>query len=285
MVVVAGGERSILSKDVRLWIGFSMVAVVVVMAVLGILEVFGDPNETDLGQRLLPPSKEHPLGTDHFGRDLLARIVGGATISLQVSLAAGVMILLLGTTLGIVAGFFRNALGSAAVNVIDTLLAIPPLILAILAVATIGAGVLNATVAISFALAPRLARIVRSVVLSLRERVFVEAAGALGASELRVLIRYILPNVAPVVLVTSSILIANAIVVEASLSFLGLGTQPPNPSWGLIVSEGRQTLRSAPWNSGSGGVAIMWLVLGLNLLGDAVRDRSDPHLRRELDKG
>lgn len=274
-----------MSKDVRLWIGFSMVAVVVVMAVLGILEVFGDPNETDLGQRLLPPSKEHPLGTDHFGRDLLARIVGGATISLQVSLAAGVMILLLGTTLGIVAGFFRNALGSAAVNVIDTLLAIPPLILAILAVATIGAGVLNATVAISFALAPRLARIVRSVVLSLRERVFVEAAGALGASELRVLIRYILPNVAPVVLVTSSILIANAIVVEASLSFLGLGTQPPNPSWGLIVSEGRQTLRSAPWNSGSGGVAIMWLVLGLNLLGDAVRDRSDPHLRRELDKG
>lgn len=239
-----------------------------------------DPYLADLPARLQPPSPLHPMGTDHLGRDVLSRVLYGARVSLGIGVASRLISAALGLVLGSAAGFVGGWVDAAIMRLAEVVLAIPDLLLALAVVFVLGPGLPKLFVALSVVGWAGLARVVRAQVLALRELPFVEAARAAGAGPVRILVRHVLPNCLAPVMVFVSVGIPSTILAEAGLSFLGLGVEPPVPSWGQMVAAGRPFLRVAPWLVLYPGLAILLTVLTFNVLGDALRDALDPRWRR-----
>lgn len=237
-----------------------------------------DPLVVRMDSRLQPPGVTHLLGTDDFGRDILSRTLYGARISLRVGFLTVLLTLAAGGVLGLIAGYSPR-LDAWLMRIMDGLMSFPAILLALAIVAVLGPQEINAVLAMAVVYTPATARVVRSAVLNLRGQEFVEAAQALGGSDRHVLLRHVLPNCAAPILVQATFTFAYAILAEASLSFLGAGTPPPSPSWGTMLAEARVYIREAPWTSLYPGIAISLTVLGLNLLGDGLRDLLDPRLR------
>ncbi|MGH8069919.1 MAG: ABC transporter permease [Candidatus Entotheonellia bacterium] len=254
--------------------------VLVVTAICTPLLAPHDPYKQSFRAWLQPPSQQYLLGTDTIGRDLLSRIIYGARISLGIGLVATCIGTLCGTFIGLVSGFWGGKLDLLLQRLIDCLLSFPTLILALAIVAVLGSSITNVVLAIAIVQTPRVSRIVRGNALIVKEEAYIEAARAIGCRSWRILMRYLLPNVMAPIVVVASINLGNAIVIEAALGFLGLGTPPPIPSWGEMLSgAGKQYMVYAPWLAIFPGVAISLAVLGFNLLGDALRDILDPRLR------
>jgi peptide/nickel transport system permease protein len=231
-------------------------------------------------RRLLPPGGRHLLGTDEFGRDVLSRIVHGARVSLQVGVVSVSLALALGGTLGLLSGYYVGLVDRLTGRLVDIVFAFPSVILIIAISGVVGPSLVTAMLAIGIVYSPIFARIVRAPTLAVMQQVYVEGARALGAGRARVVARHVLPNIAAPVIVQTTLSFSTAILSEATLSFLGLGTQPPHPSWGTMLSAGRRYMELAPWVAVYPGLAIALTVLGLNLVGDALRDALDPRLRQ-----
>lgn len=260
--------------------GLGAVVVIAALALAAPIVAPGDPVATNLDQSFLPVgSPDHPLGTDLYGRDVLLRVVWGARPSLAVGLVATVIALGLGVSLGIIIGFYGGWFDMGIMRVVDVMLAFPYLLLAIVLVAALGPGLFNAMLAIAITAIPFYIRLVRGMVLTFKEAQFVDASRALGASSLRLMRTSILPSMVPYVIVAFSINIGYLILEGASLSFLGLGAQPPDPEWGATLAENRNYLTLAPHTVIVPGVVIFLVILGLNLFGDALRDALDVRLR------
>lgn len=244
-----------------------------------------DPFSQDVAARLRPPmwaragSPEHPLGTDHVGRDYLSRIIYGARVSLAVGLLAVLCSGGLGVTAGLVMGFYGGAADRVLSFLANVTLTFPFMLLAIVVIALMGAGFVNMVLVLGVTSWPIYARVVRNEVLSLRERDFVQAEVGLGSSTLRILLGHILPNLANLLIVLASVEVARMIIVESFLSYLGLGVPPPTPSWGSMLSEGQLYVFTSAWLAMFPGSAIFATVLGVNLVGDALRDLLDPHMK------
>jgi peptide/nickel transport system permease protein len=260
-------------------IGGAAVALMLLTGVLAPLIAPHGYSNQSLLQRLQPPSAAHWLGTDGFGRDVLSRVIWGSRVSLQIGFLATALALVVGTALGSVAGYFGAAADTAIMRVADAFMAMPALFLILVVVALFGASLLNTALVISLVTWAQVARVVRAECLSLRGREFVDAAHALGAGHARILGRHLLLNALPVIIVQATLLLGQTILIESALSYLGLGAQPPLPSWGNMVVEGRQFLASAWWIAACPGLAIFLTVLGFNLFGDGLRDALDPALR------
>lgn len=257
-------------------IGAIMIALLLLLALAAPLLAPYDPaQDRDLINRLKPPTLEHPLGTDELGRDILNRIWHGTAISLEVGLIAVALALLLGSSLGLLAGFFGGWLDLFITWLMDILLAFPSVLLAIAIVAVLGPGILNTMLAVGIVQIPIFARLVRAQVLSLRGLEYIQAEEALGVGRGRILLRHILPATFPILIVQSTLSIGTAILDAAALGFLGLGALPPAPEWGLMISRGFGYFTAAPWISLFPGLAIMAAVVGFNLLGDGLRDALD----------
>jgi peptide/nickel transport system permease protein len=227
---------------------------------------------------LQPPSPAHWFGTDSYGRDVLSRTLYGGRISLKVGLGSVIIAAILGVLLGLTAGYFGGWVDGAIMRFIDMLLAFPGLLLALGVVALLGPGMDNVIVAVGISGIPGYARVVRGCVLSAREEVYVEAARSVGCRDGHIVVRHLLPNILGPVIVLSTLDIAWAILTASSLSFLGLGAQPPTPEWGAMLSEGRGVLREAPWQTAFPGLMVMTTVLSINLFGDGLRDALDPRM-------
>ncbi len=234
----------------------------------------------DTANRLQPPSAAHWLGTDEMGRDVLTRLLYGARISLAVGVIPTLVSLALGVALGMTAGFLGGKIDYIIMRFADVMLAFPSLLLAMVIMYTLGGGVVNIFLALALVGWASVARVVRSETISLKESEYVEAARSMGVSSWNIMLRHILPNCLPSLIVLFTLNIPSAILSESSLSFLGIGVQLPNSSWGLMVNMGRQFLYDAPWISLAPSVAIMLVVLSCNFLGDGLRDVLDPHLKR-----
>lgn len=260
-------------------IGGVIVLVFVALAVLAPVLAPYEPLRGRLADRLLPPSAEHWLGTDELGRDLLSRVLYGARISLEIQVAAVGLALVLGVALGTVAGYVGRWPDLLIMRAIDVLMAFPGIFLALAIIAALGTGLANVIIAAGIFLVPHFARVVRSSILTLREKEFVEAARALGESDLTIVLRYLLPNSLAPIIVQTSLRMATVLLTASGLSFLGLGVQPPSPEWGAMLSNARAYMITAPHVATTPGLAIMLVVLGFNLLGDGVRDALDPRLR------
>ena len=238
-----------------------------------------DPIAIDMGNALKAPSAQFPFGTDRFGRDILSRVIYGSRISLWVAIASVSIAVVVGAVLGLVSGYFGGWVDNVISRVMDVFFSFPGLFLAIAIAAMLGPGLNNALLAIAVVYAPFFSRVVRGPVLAERGKEYVEAARVVGGTGFRVIRRHILPNVLAPVIVQGTVILSQAILIEASLSYLGLGTQPPDPSWGTMLNEGRTFLEVAPWMSIFPGIAIMLAVLGFNLFGDGLRDVLDPKAR------
>jgi peptide/nickel transport system permease protein len=237
-----------------------------------------DPVAVDIGAAFRPPGPDHPLGTDRFGRDLLSRVIFGCRISLGVAFSSVGAALVIGGVLGLIAGFFGGYVDLLISRLVDIVGGFPPLLLAIGVTATLGPGIENAVLAIALVYTPFFVRVMRAPVLVEREKEYVLAARAVGCRPERILLRHVLPNSLAPVIIQATVTVAYAILTEASLSYLGLGAQPPTPSWGTILNEGRTYLQLAPWVSVFPGLCIMLAVLAFNLVGDGLRDALDPRL-------
>jgi peptide/nickel transport system permease protein len=259
-------------------VGAACLLVLIVAAVFAPVVAPYDPTKVTMRERLQRPSAKHVLGTDQFGRDILSRIVHGTRISLTIGLISVGIGLGLGTTLGLIAGFFRR-LDYPIVALMDVLLSFPQILLAIAIVAALGPGIFNAMIAVGIGAVPGFTRLTRSSVLSIREREYVEAARALGASNRRIIARYVLPNSLAPLVILGTLSLAGAILAAAILSFLGLGARPPMPEWGAMAAEGRGFIAQFPHIATFPSLAIFIVVLCFNLLGDGLRDALDPHLR------
>jgi len=268
-----------------LMIGGSLLIILLVVAVLAPWMVPYSPLKTDMAKTLAPVSAEHWLGTDQYGRDVLSRILMGTKVSLQVAFAVVGLSLTAGTFIGAVAGFAGGWIERITLVVIDILLAFPGFLMALALVAARGSSLESVIIAVSIAFTPRVAAVMRSVVLTIKPRPFIEASRAIGMTELRVLMRHVIPNALPPVIVVATVSAATAILAEAGLSFLGLGVQPPTPTWGNIVSDGNALITTNPWISLSAGLCIALAVIAFNLLGDGLRDTLDPQMRRQTGRG
>jgi len=257
--------------------GAAIVGFNVLLALFGRFVWTTDPNEL-VAIRLQPPSWAHPMGTDELGRDTLARIIHGAQVSLQVGMISVSIAFVLGVTLGLLAGFFGGWLDSLLMRFVDLMFALPGLVLAIVIAGMLGPNRRNAMIAIGIVIAPAFARVVRGAVLEVMGFPFVESSRALGASHLRIIVRHVFPNIVAPLIVLVTVYLSTAILSEAALSFLGLGTQPPEASWGGMLNSARSYLDIDPWLSIFPGLAIMVVVLGFNFLGDGLRDILDPRL-------
>ena len=258
----------------------ALVVVQVGLALMVPILGFQDPFQQIMAQRIRPPSAVNLLGTDQLGRDVLARIVYGYRTSLLTCGTAVALALLMGGTIGLVSAYYRGWTDRVLMRMMDVLFAFPILLLAIGIIAVLGPSSLSAAYAIAIVYTPIFARLLRGPALVICESEYVQGAKAIGASDLRILASHVLPNLMSVILVQASILLSAAILVEASLSFLGLGARPPTPSLGLMLSEGRNFLLLSPWPAVFAGLAILFLSFGFNLLGDALRDTLDPRLRQ-----
>jgi peptide/nickel transport system permease protein len=261
-------------------VGIVIVAVTVLAAVAGPLLTPYDPSAQELARRLEGPSLAHPFGLDELGRDIFARILAGARISLLVGIAVVSVSCTIGMLLGSIAGYFGGRVDDVISRFVDVLMAFPGILLAIALVAVLGPSLTNVVLALSVIGWVGYARLVRGQALRAREFEFVQAARALGAGPARIVVRHILPTALPAVVVQATLGMAGAIIAEAALSFLGLGVQPPTPSWGTMLDAGRSHLLDAPHLTIFPGLAIAILVLGFNFLGDGLRDRVDPKMAR-----
>jgi peptide/nickel transport system permease protein len=237
------------------------------------------PNEGDLTQRLKAPSREHLLGTDPLGRDLLSRVIYGARISLQIQVVAVSIAMVIGTLLGMVGGYYGGRFDHLIMRLMDILLAFPGIFLAISIIAVLGPGLANLMLAAGIYSIPQFARIVRGSVLSLKEKEFIEAARAVGEDDFSILFRYLLPNSIAPIIIQTTLRMATVLLTASGLSFLGLGVQPPTAEWGAMLSNARAYLITAPHVATVPGLAIMLVVMGFNLFGDGLRDSLDPRLR------
>jgi peptide/nickel transport system permease protein len=259
--------------------GAIMVVLVVLTALFAGVFAPYDPIANNVRAALQPPSSLYLFGTDRFGRDVFSRVVFGSQLSLVVGLISVAIAATCGTLLGLASGFFGGWVDDVIGRVMDVLFSFPALVLAIAVAATLGPGITNAIIAIAVVYAPLFGRVIRGPVLVERSKDYVEAARAVGAGSPRLILRHVLPNVLSPLIVQVTLTISHAILLESYLSFLGLGTQPPYPSWGTMLQENRTFLETAPWTSVFPGLAIMLAVLAFNLLGDGIRDVLDPHAR------
>jgi peptide/nickel transport system permease protein len=266
-------------KNRLAFLGIVIVTAVVLIAVLAPLIQMHDPLDQNTANRLQRPSLHHIFGTDNFGRDVWARIVHGARVALLVGIIAVGIGMFFGTPIGAIAGYYRGWVDEVIMRTMDALLAIPPLLMAIVIVAILGSSLFNTMIAIGFVYIPRFARVIRGSVLSEREKEYVEAARMVGEHNLSILFRQILPNCLSPLIVQATVFVAYAVLTEAALSFLGLGIAPPNPSWGSMLNEARLYIESTPLLAIIPGLSISITVLGFNLFGDGLRDILDPRLR------
>jgi peptide/nickel transport system permease protein len=256
-----------------------IVLIAIFMAIFAGIIAPDSPTKAALGDVLLSPSLAHPMGTDDLGRDVLSRIIFGTRASLSAGVVATGIGLAIGATLGLLSGFFVGPVDAVIMRVMDALLAFPGLILALAITAALGPSLINAMIAIGVVSVPRFARLARGQVLTLNDADYVMAARSVGARNMRILFRHIGPNMLTPIIIQVSLSVAFAILTEASLSFLGLGVQPPTPSWGFMLNQGRDYISQAPWLAIFPGITIFLVVMAFNLLGDAVRDALDPRLR------
>jgi peptide/nickel transport system permease protein len=270
-----------LSRVRRNTIGITGAAIILVTVLVALVgpSAWQASYAGQVSRRLLPPVPAHPLGTDQLGRDELSRIIHGAQVSLQVGMISVVIALVAGTTIGIIAGFYGRAVDALLMRLVDVMFAFPGLVLAIVIAGLLGPSRTNAMIAIGIVYAPAFARVVRGSTLSVLNLPYVEAARSLGISDIRIVLRHLLPNITAPLIVLTTVYLSTAILTEAALSFLGLGTQPPEPSWGSMLNASRSYMERAPWLAIAPGLAIMVVVLGFNFLGDGLRDVLDPQLR------
>ncbi len=259
--------------------GGLIVTLFVAVALLAPILAPYEPLRGQLGERLMPPSAGHWLGTDELGRDVLSRVLYGARISLEIQLGAVVLALAVGLALGLVAGYIGRWPDLLIMRGIDVMMAFPGIFLALAIIAALGTGLANVIIAGAISLVPQFARVVRGSILTLREKEFVEAARALGEGDVIIIVRYLLPNSLAPIIVQTSLRMATVLLTASGLSFLGLGVQPPSPEWGAMLSNARTYMITAPHVAAVPGLAIMLVVLGFNLLGDGLRDALDPRLR------
>ena len=238
-----------------------------------------DPLEQNVFHRVKPPERSHLLGTDEYGRDVLSRVIWGAQISLTVGLLSVILGMVLGTSLGIIGGYIGGIPGSLIMRIVDILLSFPTLITGILIAAVLGSGLTKLIITIGIVLAPRFARLAYGPTLAVKEIEYVNAARVIGASSFRIITRHVLPNIIGEVLVVGTLWIGTSIMIEASLSFLGLGVSPPTPTWGNMIKSGIDRLTNAPWLSVFPGLGILLTVLSFNMIGDGLRDIVDPRLQ------
>ena len=262
--------------------GTVIIFLLILVAIFAPLLAPYGPNAADMKAMLQQPSKAHLLGTDQLGRDLLSRAIFGSRISLMVGIVAVTIAGLIGIGLGLIAGFFGDWVGNIIMRFIDALLALPPLVLMLAIAAILGSGLFNVLVALGIGMMPTYCRLMYAQVTTLRESDYVTAAKSIGASDLRIMIRHLLPNAFPPLLVLITVNLGTAIMMEASLSYLGIGIIPPTATWGAMVSAGQSYLLTNPLLSFIPGVAILLVVLAFNMVGDGLRDTLDPRLRGML---
>jgi peptide/nickel transport system permease protein len=270
----------LLGRNASAVAGCIIIAAMVFMAVFASLLSPYDPIRISLAERLKPPSAVHFFGTDELGRDILSRIMHGARISLRI----GVLVVLiaggLGALTGAISGYVGQRVDNLIMRVMDVILSFPPLVLALALAAAMGPDLNNAILAVAFVMIPKFARLVRGEALAVKERQFIAAARAAGAKRLWIILHHILPNCLASVIVLATLVLGEAILIAASLSFIGLGAQPPTPEWGAMVSVGRKFLMDQWWYATFPGLFILVTVIGFNILGDALRDILDPRIRR-----
>lgn len=282
-----GGPRpgNVMRNLRRNWLAVAGLGIIVLIALLAVsvpLLPLTDPDKVDTINRLQPMgTPAHLLGTDEFGRDILSRLIWGARISLSMGIFAASLALVVGVLLGLISGYYGKLVDTIIMRLLDIMMAFPYILLAIVIVAALGPGLFNAMLAIAVVGIPGYARIVRGSVLSIKEREFVEASRALGATNARTLTWHVLPNVIAPIIVAASLDVGSKIIATAGLSFLGLGTQPPTSDWGTMLASGRKFVTVAPHVAILPGLAIAVVVLGFNLFGDWLRDTLDPRLRTE----
>jgi peptide/nickel transport system permease protein len=266
-------------KNKRAMVGLWMVLVFIVVAIFAPLIAPYDPIEQNMQIMLEKPSLKHPFGTDEFGRDLLSRIIYGAQISLAIGTVGVLIAVIFGVALGTIAGYFGGWIDHIIMRIMDIFMAFPSFLLALAIVSVLGPGMVNVMIAIGIFSIPNFSRIARSSVISIKNKEFIEATRAMGGTDTRIIIKHLIPNSISPIIVLSTMRIATAIITAAGLSFLGMGAQPPTPEWGAMLSTGREYLRVAPHVSTIPGLAIMFLVLGFNMLGDGLRDALDPKMK------
>ncbi len=257
-------------------IGIVLTSLIILVALFAPWLTPFDPFQQDISQGDLRPGSVHLLGTDSYGRDVFSRIILGTRVSLVIALSAVGIAITVGSVIGIVAGYTGGVVDAISIRLIDMLMTFPTIILGLMVLAVLGSGLFNLAMAIAVAITPRFARIARGSALALRERDYVQAARALGMSDFRVIFVHVLPNLLNEVLVVGTLWTGTAILQEANLSFIGLGTKPPTPSWGGMIRDGVNQLLSQPWLSIAPGVAIFIVVLAFNMIGDGLRDILDP---------
>lgn len=263
------------------WVGLVIFLVVALAAIAAPLLSPHDPVEQNILAKLRPPSAEFPLGSDAFGRDILSRLLYGARISLVIGFVSTIAAMLIGSLIGILAGWYGGRFDILVMQTMDMLLAFPSLILGLIIVAMLGPSMTNIILAIALTSIPAFARIARAPTIAVKEREYIEACRSLGYSDTRIMGGHILPNIFPEILVMGSLWLANAIRTEASLAFIGLGVKPPTPTWGGMIREGFENILDSAWLAVAPGMAILVVVFALNLLGDGLRDAIDPKLKGE----
>jgi peptide/nickel transport system permease protein len=263
------------------WVGLVLFAAVIFIALAAPLLTSHDPIAQDVARQLQPPSAQHIFGTDEYGRDIWARLIYGARISLLIGIASTMIAMVIGSAIGLTAGWYGGRIDAVVMQIMDALLAFPALILGLIIVAMLGPSTFNIILAIALTSIPPFARIARAPTIALKEREFVEACRALGYSDARILIVHILPNMLAEIMVMGSLWLANAIRTEASLAFIGLGIKPPAPTWGGMIRSGFENILDSAWLAVVPSVAILLVIFALNLLGDGLRDAVDPKLKNE----
>jgi peptide/nickel transport system permease protein len=285
-ITLGRGERHLLEQVVRAfsanatsWIGLALFLAIVALALLAPLISPYDPLDQDVLTRLAPPSAEHWLGTDSYGRDILSRLLWGARLSLVISTVSILAAMLIGGVIGVVSGYVGGRFDLVVMQAMDVLLSFPSLIMGLMVVAMLGASMVNLMIAIALTAIAPFARIARAPTIVVKERDYIEACRALGFSDLRIMAVHILPNIIAEIVVMGSLWLATAIRIEASLSFIGLGVRPPTATWGGMIREGFENILDSAWLSVFPSLAILLVVFSLNMVGDGLRDAIDPKLR------
>lgn len=268
-----------LRRNKSAMVGLALIGILFFVAIFADYVAPEGPDDQKLAEAFTSPSSQYPLGTDNLGRCVLSRIIYGSRASIQVGFVAIGISMVIGASLGALAGYFSKNIDNLIMRFVDVILAVPPILLAIAIVSALGASLTNLFIAVGIGYIPSFARVVRGSVLSIKEEEFVEAARAVGSSHIHIIIKHIIPNSLAPIIVQATLGVATAILSAAGLSFIGLGAQPPTPEWGRMLSTGLRFIRDAPWIATFPGLAIAFTILGLNLFGDGLRDALDPRLK------
>ena len=266
-------------KNKMFVIGIILFGIVLLVAIFAPLIAPHTYDEQNMAMKLTGPSSEYPLGTDQYGRCIFSRVIYGSRIALSVGVVAGVIETIIGVTLGMLAGYYGKKIDKIITFITDSAWAIPPIILAMAIVLMLGSSAMNVAIAVAVVSWAQFTKIIRAKVQSLKELSYIEAARIYGESDFSILIRYILPNLTSTIIILATLALPSAILSTTSMGFLGLGAQQPQPDWGMILQDGIQYLGNAPWISMVPGIAIVWTVLGFNLVGEGVKDMLDPRLK------